>query len=282
MKTRAESTWLILFLLCVIGVASSVRADTENAEESEDPWASPVFSPVKANSGFAFHKETFIAPASWSDDYNGDETEILAQLSVKVRLFKTRLFAAYTQKSFWQAYNTADSRPFRDTNHAPELFYRMTPDNSRLVNWGFDVGAEHESNGQRIPESRSWNRIFFAPHYRWKRMVLYGQVWYRISEDECAKRAPGCDDNPDITDFLGYGKVDFYLQLSEASKPQLMHVMVGGNAATGKGRASVSYSFPGKSKDLFWYVRAYHGYGESLLDYNRSITRVGLGFSFTR
>lgn len=66
-----------------------------------------------------------------------------------------------TLKSFWQVYTGDASRPFRETNYRPELFY-FTPTSWQPLGgstWlGF--GIEHESNGQRQELSRSWNRVY--------------------------------------------------------------------------------------------------------------------------
>ncbi len=45
----------------------------------------------------------------------------------------------------------------------------------------------------------------------------------------------------------------------------------------------VNYSYPlfGRN-DLFVYIKAFSGYGESLIDYNHKIEKVGIGFSTSR
>ena len=70
---------------------------------------------------------------------------------------------------------------------------------------GADIGAEHESNGQDVPDSRSWNRIYIAPFWAKGKNLVYLKVWYRIPED--AKKNPtdaSGDDNPDIQKYLGH------------------------------------------------------------------------------
>ena len=110
-----------------------------------------------------------------------------------------------------------------------------------------------------------------------RQALTTGSSWNR-----CPTEVPeiGCDNNPDITDFLGYGEVHYSLALDDREKPALLNVMVGGNLAEGNERLKASFAYPARSKNVYWFAWAHHGYGESLLDYNRSITRIGVGFAF--
>ena len=46
----------------------------------------------------------------------------------------------------------------------------------------------------------------------------------------------------------------------------------------GKGAVQLDWSRPtGFSPQLRWYVQYFDGYGESLLDYNRRLRRLGVG-----
>src|SRR3546814_3000934 len=72
---------------------------------------------------------------------------------------------------------------FRETNYNPELFYRWKPHFAICSNCGFDFGGEHESNGLEVPDSRSWNRLYFAAYHEWNHTLLYLKTWYRIPED---------------------------------------------------------------------------------------------------
>jgi phospholipase A1 len=54
-----------------------------------------------------------------------------------------------------------------------------------------------------------------------------------------------------------------------------------GSFKTGRGGMTLVYSIPvPKSKRSSIAFRFSHGYGESLVDYNRSLTRLGLGIVF--
>ena len=56
-----------------------------------------------------------------------DDTEAQFQISLKAPLWvdlfdKVDIYAAYTNRSFWQVYNSEMSSPFRETNHEPEVW----------------------------------------------------------------------------------------------------------------------------------------------------------------
>jgi len=293
--TTARLGLLGLLLLC----CSPALADTPDTPDTaadppttegkkppivDEEWRGLVFTPVKANRGFTFHKETFLLPLSWSEEYHGSQTEILAQMSFKVRILRSRFYAAFTMTSFWQAFDSANSAPFRETNYNPELFYRLTPSNTKLKRWGFDIGAEHNSNGQTIKRSRSWNRVYFAPHYRFKNSVLRSKVWYRIPEDDCVLGVEEveCDNNPDIGDFYGSFELNYDMQFGDKPKPPMLHLMAGGNIRERKGRVSVGFSYPARSRDVYYHFTAFYGYGESLIDHDQLRTRVAAGFRFIR
>jgi phospholipase A1/A2 len=250
---------------------------SERLDYSVDPDA---YSIVSTTRGLSTHRPMFLYPLTYSPDYPSEETEVLFQISVKQRLFGTQMYFGYTQKSFWQLYNGGDSRPFRDTNYNPELFYRWILDPKRFHRWNLDIGYEHESNGRPIPESRSWDRLYVAPFLARGRSLLYLKFWYRIPESGVSSTAnPGGDDNPDILDYYGHGELTFSRQLGGK---QLLTTMLRGNPETGRGAVSLTWSVPTAERYAFYAVSLFHGYGEGLLDYNDSVTRLALGVMLTR
>jgi hypothetical protein len=67
-------------------------------------------------SGFSLHKPMFLLPATYSERFKGNETEVIFQISGKAQLWDYgpgALYFGYSQKSFFQVYNTAKSKPFR-------------------------------------------------------------------------------------------------------------------------------------------------------------------------
>lgn len=257
---------------------ASVETSAQPGRFLFDPEA---YSIVSAARGLSFHKPMYIYPATYSDAYHGDTTEVLFAISLKLRVFKLPLYFAYSQKSFFQAYNGGNSKPFRENDFNPELFYRFVPaDRQRWYHLGVDAGIEHESNGQSLPNSRSWNRLYVAPFRAAGNSLVYWKWWYRIPEDKSRPATdPARDDNPDIQDYYGYSELHVEQQFFDR---QLAHLMVRYNPARGRGAVNLQYSIPGPGGNFFWSAYVWNGYGESLLDYNRSITRFGIGITLNR
>ncbi len=239
------------------------------------------FQIIQTGPGLTLHKEMYGLPYTYSNRYNGRQTEAVFQLSAKYRLFNTPIYAAYTQVSFWQAYDYRNSAPFRDTNYNPEIFWRFKPLFARFDFLGADAGFEHESNGQLVGLSRSWNLLYFAPWCRAGNLLLYAKVRYRIPEKaKTSPTEPEGDDNPDITDYLGYSDVHVYYRFPQGL---MAHVAMRGVIASGKGNVSLNLSYPVPgTAGSYLLLRLSHGYGESLMDYRQSLNRVGVGIMFAR
>jgi phospholipase A1 len=214
-------------------------------------------------------------------DRSVQRDELKFQVSFKARLWASgdRTYAAwlgYTQQSNWQALNAPRSRPFRESDYQPELMFVVQPD--RAVGGGFrwqllNVGLVHQSNGLSDPASRSWNRIYAQfgvehPDVAGGRLALLVRPWVRLRE-----RADK-DDNPDITDYLGHGDAAIVWRRGE------QQLTLGGrlNARTGRGALQLEWSAPATGP-FRYYVQAFTGYGESLIDYNFRQTVIGAGFS---
>lgn len=272
MRPKAENKFLLArYLLLIVLLAAPAGAQ----ESSES------FQIIRTGPGLSLHKEMFMLPVTFSNEYNGARTEAVFQVSAKYRIFNTPIYFAYTQISFWQAYDRNNSAPFRETDYNPELFYRTKRFPFYAGQVGADIGFEHESNGQKPPFSRSWNLLYACPYYYRSNLLLYLKLRYRLPEDE--KEFPEAavgDDNPDITDFLGYSDIHLYYKFTWT---HAIHVVLRGNIHTGKGGVVLNYSLPvPKSATSFFSFRISHGYGESLVDYKRSLTRIGIGIMFAR
>ena len=220
-----------------------------------------------------------------------EHAESKLQISFKVPLWYQDLFFAndgvyfgFTMKSYWQVFNEPLSKPFRETNYRPEVFYQ-TPIPVSAWDGAFftRVGFEHESNGRSQLLSRSWNRIFVGVGFLRERWALYIQPWYRIPEerkeddgDPNTPPPPDGDDNPDIDDYLGHYEFVAVYNDERYEYSSLVRY----SFETGKGGLELSASFPlwGRLKG---FVQYYQGYGETLIDYNHDVQRIGLGFLLT-
>lgn len=232
------------------------------------------------------HRSNYLLPFAYNSSPNEEpfrddgqdvqETEVTFQISQKVKLWQDifgkdmDLWLAYTQRSFWQAYNSADSSPFRETNYEPELLLSFRTDfgllgmKVRTINVGFN----HQSNGRSEPLSRSWNRIVGNFGLEKGNFTLLLNTWYRIPES--AEK----DDNPNIEDYMGYGEIGGYY----LSNKHRFGVMLRNNLQShdNRGALGLEWSFP-LVRRVSGYIQYYTGYGESLLDYDHSVNRIGVG-----
>jgi len=208
-----------------------------------------------------------------------EATEAKFQLSFKTRLASNLfgrngdLWAAYTQSSRWQVYNSADSRPFRETNYETEVLF-VFRNRYSLGRWKGRMSAisfSHQSNGRSNPHSRSWNRIIASIGLEREQWMLLIRPWLRLSEplDD--------DDNPDINDYMGRADVNItWSRNAHEVSLMLRHSLRSGEYSHGAAR--LDWSFP-LHQQFYGYVQLFSGYGESMIDYNHRATYIGVGIS---
>jgi phospholipase A1 len=214
-------------------------------------------------------------------------SEMKFQISIKAPMPFTwpwgdSLWFGYTQQSRWQAFNSNDSRPFRENDYEPEFIYlshrfsdqafKLGPFTPRFLNLSYI----HQSNGQTLPRSRSWNRLAaqLGSEYRFKmtdedvdekRIAILIRPWWRISESSAD------DDNPDITKFMGHGDI----QIDYWRGRELVSALIRQHAL------QLDWSFPLSEvpNSLNLHLQYFNGYGESLIDYNHKLHSFGIGLS---
>ena len=205
-----------------------------------------------------------------------DGTEVKFQVSFKLKAWEDifgdngDLWLGYTQQSHWQLYNGNPevSSAFRETNYEPEvmLTLRSTLD---LLGWRLrlvNLGLNHQSNGQSLPLSRSWNRVYAELGFERRNFYLQLRPWIRLPESDAS------DDNPDIHQYLGSG--DVHLSYFNAG---FVYSLLGRYSGGGeRGAVQFELAFP-ISGALKGYLQVFSGYGESLVDYNSAQNTVGLG-----
>ena len=144
-----------------------------------------------------------------------------------------------------------------------------------LYNRAVVLGLVHQSNGRSEPLSRSWNRIYLSLIFEYQNFFVSVKPWYRIPEDE--KTSPSDtsgDDNPDISDYMGYGEVTAMW----AKDKHRVGLMLRNNLNSGENRGAVQLDWSYAVGDkVQLYVQYFNGYGESLIDYNHSVNRIGVG-----
>ncbi|MFP3343604.1 phospholipase A [Halomonas sp. SIMBA_159] len=235
------------------------------------------------------HRTNYLFPISYNTNQNAenfrsiseevepDNGEVKFQFSAKFNLAENvfgdigDVYFAYTQKSWWQAYNTDASSPFRETNYEPEVFIDFDNAWSALgwVNTRNRFSFIHQSNGRSDPLSRSWNRVYLESTFQSGDWALTLAPHWRVPESE------GDDDNPDIERFMGYGDIRL------AKRLQNNHEFAGqlrGNPSAGNYGTQIDYSWPAFN-GVRAHVQYYYGYGESMIDYNNRVHRLSLGFS---
>ncbi|CCU72769.1 phospholipase A [Thalassolituus oleivorans] len=226
---------------------------------------------------------TSIADEPVSRENGYQHLEAVMQFSVKTTLAEDLLGKlstiefGYTNRSFWQVYNSAISKPFRETNHEPELMFNWQLKNYPVERLGLSIN--HQSNGQTSTLSRSWNRIIGEATMLIPDGVLNLRAWWRIPEKNSSDpEDPSDDDNPDIEEYLGYGEL-MYLHVMQHHQ---FSATVRNNLNWNENRGSLElgWSFP-ISRKMKGYVQYFNGYGESLIDYNRYQERFGIGIKLS-
>lgn len=229
--------------------------------------------------------------ATSAQPYRNTETRL--QLSVRTKLvqgllthghptLRDSLWFGYTQQSYWQLFTGALSRPFRVTDHEPEIVYVYPTDAPLPGGWRLrysGVGVVHQSNGQSLPLSRSWNRVYLmAGMERGNDFNVRARVWARLPEQKTT------DDNPDISNYVGRAELagtwtpdrnnSFALTLRHSLRRDAR-----GSARLEWMRRLGDDDSARAASGLRFHTQLFNGYGDSLLDYNRRRTVLSVGLS---
>lgn len=295
LATAADSTTLgELRALCaedVMVVEEAASPTTISAiqqrirfEQQDAGWNPFVLVPHKPNYLVIGHQFSApnTAPFDTEDpsntiDFQPWETKF--QLSLKVPLArglfgKGSLYAAYTNRSFWQQFNKDSSSPFRETNHEPEAWLSFVKPERKWLGVHIPVirtGFSHQSNGQAGALSRSWNRVYAEFLMEKNDFYFSFKPWWRVTE------AADDDDNADIGKYMG----TFELRSLYKHKAHTFDVMVRNNLrGDNKGAIEFGWSFPISGR-VRGYAQWFNGYGESLIDYDAYTNSVNFGIQLS-
>ena len=240
-----------------------------------------------------FYKPTYILPyyytrSPYDQVYVGNtpnndpinRSEIKYQLSLKVPVLKnilqrpSNLYLAYTQLSYWQAYN--NTAFFRQTDYEPELFLAnevnmATPIRGWTINF-LNIGAVHQSNGFGSAMERSWNRIYLEAISSGDNWMFSIKPWLVIHDSTYNRY------NPNMANYLGYAQVLVaYKYNNQVFSVQAHNLIIGGGRHA---TAEFTWSFPITSY-LNGYLDLFSGYGQSLIEYNHRTNSAGIGIALS-
>jgi len=212
------------------------------------------------------------------------------QLSFKYRIFEGKdpasrglienLYFGYTQFSLWDL--SEQSKPFRDTNYRPSLYYYLSDTgvhNQTVSRLSLATGLEHESNGRGGSDSRSINTIFIKPTFyfgdqadwHWR---VAPKVYAYLEKSE----------NSDIAHYRGY--MDLGIAYGKADSWEFSATLRKGTWKWyGSVDAQLTYPLARLIPGTAGYLMAgyFVGYGESLLDYNHKLPwQFRLGYALSR
>lgn len=238
---------------------------------------------ITGDFGLYPYKKNYILPATYDfkapEDRNPFET--VYQISIEKPIaydyfgLNETISVTYTQKAFWQT--AKHSFPFRETNYEPEIFVSIPYEKDSILK-SYKLGFNHSSNGQGDPTSRSWNRLFLEGTYQLSNLFIVPKVWYRIPEDKD-------DNNPEVYNYYGYGDLSFIYAWNEHQFELILRNNLKFDDQN-KGSAEFNWTFPlpkiKYSRSTYGMFQLYSGYGNSLIDYDREVNRVGLGIALSR
>ncbi len=232
---------------------------------------------------------TKISPAYWARQK--EHNQVKFQFSVKYYLIGN-LWFAYTQKSFWDLWDTERSAPFEDTNYHPEFFFEHEVQGEGILGSflkKYRYGFDHESNGRDLASgnSRSWNRLFIWSHWGiGEKWLIDLNSWILL--DNFFKNLHIVNDelfeNADIGEYYGNFELAIWHLFNDDTRLELK-LRKGNTKDIEKGSLELGFDFRLPVSWLIdwgfnprYYAQYFIGYGENMLHYNRFQRKYRLGF----
>jgi phospholipase A1 len=138
--------------------------------------------------------------------------------------------------------------------------------------------VSHQSNGRGGNLSRSWNRVYANLQFEKDNLVVSVKPWWRIPEDKKDDPLDAAgDDNPDIEKYLGHFE---FTTLYRRGDHEWSLMLRNNLRSDNKGAVQLEWAFP-LWRGVRGYAQYFNGYGESLIDYNAHMERIGIGILLT-
>lgn len=192
-----------------------------------------------------------------------------------------KVYFGYSQQMMWELLR--DDPYMRDVNYNPDFFLRHSLDAETWI----DVGVfEHESNGRGGAEERSWNRTYlryqgnssFRTFFETAQNLDWSiKTWVPYSYNPS---------NTNLAEYRGFWELEFALfdifvgnmdqqVIIRVYPGDVIHFRDGGQELTIKTSLPRKWGFK-----AFFIGQLFHGYGETLLNYDEETwgIRGGIGF----
>jgi len=200
-------------------------------------------------------------------------SDVKFQISISQRItksqlpFDTYLFIQYTQKAFWNVFQT--SMPMRDMNFNPGIgLGHLFIYKDNYIGKGY-LMIEHESNGKDSIFSRSWNKVTLCAS------IMINQNW----ETQFRIWAPivDSDNNRDLLKYTGIVQMGATFRTDNRRLNASLLFTKRNSKMSFNTQAELSYKFNEK-ENQYIFLQYYNGYGENLLEYNQYKSILRLGF----
>lgn len=252
-------------------------------DEVNDQWG---IKDTKSYMALYPHKAVYIMPYYYSfstPDVGKLRAETKFQFSFKLLIDREffspygRLYFGYTQTSWFQNYNAEDSRPFRDVDYQPEVFYSY----ERGVRFlggelkSISFGLVHTSNGERELRSRTQNRLLLD--VKWEHTLGRGVMGVQMGAwVYIGTHLPGfIHDNRDLSKFRGYNDLRLYYK---DDRHLVEAYMRPGISLAYYPFFELGYTLR-ITRNMGLYMQYVNGYGDNMYEYNLKSQRLGIGFS---
>lgn len=229
---------------------------------------------ISQSPAFSIYKDNYIISGTVLDHVpSKDNSDAKFQFSFKQRIQNKPLvwgsyfYLIYTQKSFWDIYKK--SSPFAENNYNPGLQLTKPIYSKNHLKGVFSFSMEHESNGRDSIYSRSWNFIGLQYAHFFSREVNASLKAFIPLEKS---------DNPDLMKYIGYAEAQVSWNIIE--ELLILDIMARKGAAwDAKGSIMTSLSYrPSEKRNMYWTLQWFQGYGENLVDYNKHVSMLRIGF----